>query len=871
MVVLFLFIVSLYASSCQKPITIQENFDDVINLSYKGETNKWSCQQVDSEVHEDKSVIFQYTPSSNKMIEVSTCYAQTNFATRIIIGSSCIDDVTSSCVGANDGDPNGLCDGHRSKLIVNVKASQSYFIIVSGVTNHDSGSFRLTIKEYINPTSTTCSNALKINSFPQTVDATILSSLTYSGNYHGLLRGMWFKFNATQNTHVIDTCNKNTQYPTTIYLYKKVTTSNGCMGDAPIAEATEGCGSFARLYYDKLIVGEEYYVFVHFTGDTSKSPVSGSFEVTFRTNGGDNYKCTNSFSISKKPFNIIMDMSGYTKSTSPCSLNTQQTGMYFSVRGDGRRYAIHTCFTQSSGSDHTSLELYSNGCDNCAEVSSNTCGNDALINVFLEANQLYRFRVVCTNPQCKVNVGVMQIDFKDNYLCEHARLLNITTEGDQFTQYLIGSNQESYTVFDCKDNKKNLKGGWYELKAETEDMNIMHGVYTFKPEQYTGYLATLKGCSECIKSTFDLYATSVETIKKGESLFVFATTILREGSGNEFGTFMYWAVKRDTKGTTFDKAYEVTVPYSGIFGIGTQLPVQCSHLRFPNLHSFPAIILKYEQPEDTTYVVSTCGSETVTSTMIEVLFTQNNGNRECYNTNDINECGYGTTVTSSGKGSKYALVGINPDVSVEKTVTRVNIYENIAEESSKCSNAETITIPSTYYSYTEKAHSSRSKCGVVADGLKGKWFVYTPKETEKVLIQTDDVTTFNTQIGVYTSCEMLTDLSVPGDCYKGTNFYKSPVGQHGTILTTKLEKGQTYYIFVGGATYSDSGMMRVKFDYYEGELDNEEDGLSGGEIFGIIVAVLFLVVILLVIGLFVGYIGYKKYQNKHNKSSFGTF
>ncbi|EDR28978.1 hypothetical protein EDI_179830 [Entamoeba dispar SAW760] len=758
MVVLFLFIVNLYASSCQSPITIQENFDDVIDLSYKGETNKWSCQQVDSEVHEDKSVTFQYTPSSDKMIEVSTCYAQTDFATRIIIGSSCIDGVTSSCVGANDGDPNGLCDGHRSKLIVSVKASQSYFIIVSGVTSHDIGSFRLTVKEYINPSSTMCSNALQINSFPQTIDATILSSLTYSGNYHGLLRGMWFKFTATQSTHVIDTCNKNTQYPTTIYLYKKVTTSNGCMGDAPIAEATEGCGSLARLYYDKFIVGEEYYVFVHFTGDTSKSPVSGSFEVTFRTNGGDNYKCTNAFSISKKPFNIIMDMSGYTKSTSPCSLNTQQTGMYFSVRGDGRRYAIHTCFTQSSGSDHTSLELYSNGCDNCAEVSSNTCGNDALINVFLEANQLYRFRVVCSNPQCKVNVGVMQIDFKDNYLCEHARFLNITTEGDQFTQYLIGSNQESYTIFDCKDNKKNLKGGWYELKAEKEDMSIMHGVYTFKPEQYTGYLATLKGCSECIKSTFDLYATSVETIKKGESLFVFATTILREGSGNEFGTFI-----------------------------------------------------------------------------------------------------------------KYALVGINPDVSVEKTVTRVNIYENIAEESSKCSNAETITIPSIHYSYTEKAHSSRSKCGVIADGLKGKWFVYTPKDTEKVSIQTDDVTTFNTQIGVYTSCEMLTDLSVPGDCYKGTNFYKSPVGQHGTILTTRLEKGQTYYIFVGGATYSDSGMMRVKFDYYEGELDNEEDGLSGGEIFGIIVAVLFLVVILLVVGLFVGYIGYKKYQNKHNKSSFGTF
>ena len=143
--------------------------------------------------------------------------------------------------------------------------------------------------------------------------------------------------------------------------------------------------------------------------------------------------------------------------------------------------------------------------------------------------------------------------------------------------------------------------------------------------------------------------------------YVFATTIRQEGVGNKYGTFMYWAVRSTNKGGSYADAYTAEAPFTGIFAIGEhQLTIECDHA-IPNLKTFPAIAIKYQQPADSTYTISTCGSETVVSTMIEIATeTQTKGVYDCFSTNDVNDCGYGSTISTSGENTYYALVGINP-------------------------------------------------------------------------------------------------------------------------------------------------------------------------------------------------------------------
>ncbi|ELP94190.1 hypothetical protein EIN_186070 [Entamoeba invadens IP1] len=874
---LLIFLVSLVLSqTCKTPINIDEisttHFaEETHNLETEGVKNKWSCQQVDSEVHEEKAMTFSFTVKTTGLYELSTCNSQTDFSSRIIIGKSCTEEVASNCVGANDGDPNGVCDGHRSRVIASLNSGVVYYTVIAGVTENDFGTFKLTIKPYNNPSSIKCSLALNIGTVPNSVNGLISSSQQYFPTKHGFKRGFWFKFTATQKTHIIDTCNKNTQYGTTIYLYKNPTTSKECMSDMPIVESSEGCGSFAKLYYDNYEVGSEYYAFVFFTEDVSgTNQLEGSLEISFRLNGGENYKCQNAFAISKKPFSILIDMKGQTNNSSPCALNTPATGMYFALRGDNRRYAFHTCYTESTGNDKTSIEFYKDGCANCASTSTQSCGNDAIVTAFLELNKIYRFRVVCSNPECKVNINLLQLDNVDNHVCDKAREVKVAKD-EQYSQFMMGSSVTEYTSFKCPGApsdvySKDMKGGWYKLKSE-EDIDIVHGVFALKNTHYRAFMATFDDCEKDCKlmRTKDAVFVS-DTLKKGKDLYVFASSV-REAvwTGPQYGAFMYWMLAKESLGHTFSDAYEVSSPYSGIFPLGPALmrPL-CTHQSFPNLGQIAGLIVKYTNTNSKTLTISTCGTETLVPTIMDIV-SETNGKQSCSEEVETLTCGNGNTITSALNGTSYATVFVHPSYTVTEGVVRLNIYENTKEASSRCTAAEEVTVPSVHYSYTEKADSTRGNCLILADGLKGKWFTFTSEKDVSLMIKTDDISTFNTQIGVYDSCEVVAEDSVAGKCVTGTNFIRSPVGIHGTLLTFEAKKNKKYFIFVGGALNSDSGFMRVVFDYYD------EDGLTGGQIFGIVFAVVFLVIIIAAFAAFVGYLGYKKYQSKHNASTFGTF
>ncbi|KAL7712377.1 hypothetical protein QTN25_010071 [Entamoeba marina] len=876
MLILFALVAAIYAqdtceSAYQIPSEISDSysFTGTFNLNEMTRVSGWSCQQVDSDVHMQKAMHFTFTAATSGLIEVSTCYSQTDFSNRIIVGKQCTDEVTSQCVGANDGDVSGLCGGHRSRLIVTVEASQTYYVTVAGLTADDVGQFKLTIENYINPTSYECSTATTV-SLPTIIDGTITSEDPFYATTHGFKRGIWFKFVATQTTHYIDTCNKYTEEGTTLYLYKNPDLAKKCMSDYPIAEASDGCGSYARLGYDNFVVGDTYHVFLFFTEDTSDKPVVGSYQIAFRNNGGDNYKCSAAFSISKTPFDLLMDMTGYTNSTSSCQLNNEVTGMYFKMHGNGKRYAFHTCYTGSSGDDKTEVELYEGGCDSCSSISSRTCGNDAYADVWTRKGETYYFRVVCSNPTCVVNIQLMEIDSTSNDACDSAKVLNITRGGDQFTQYLVGHNLEASSI-SCDGKTQDLQGGWFKLHAE-EDMNIMHGVVAYHHSLYDTYLAVFDDCDSCSTANSGEYLTLQLQIKSGQTRYIFATAIRQEGTESPFGIFMYWAVRRENIGGSYDDSYEVKAPFTGIFPIGSHsFSPQCTHIQFPYTFTYPAVSIRYEQPADTEYTVSTCGEETVMTTMTEIIY-QNNDNYVCYGTVDVADCGNGASIITEDESVKYAVVGSNPSASLQNGVLRFNLYEDKQEESSLCSSAESISsLPSTHFSYTTKAASSIGKCGIYADGLKGKWFTYTSKKDQHLMISTDDISTFTTQIGIYDSCSVIEEDSVPGSCVLGEHYQSSPVGQRGTMALLDAKEGKTYYIFVGGSSNTESGLMRVVFEEYTVNEDGDDDGLSGGQIFGIVCGVLLVVVITIAVIVFVGFVVFQQYKKKHSSSLFTAF
>ena len=275
-----------------------------------------------------------------------------------------------------------------------------------------------------------------------------------------------------------------------------------------------------------------------------------------------------------------------------------------------------------------------------------------------------------------------------------------------------------------------------------------------------------------------------------------------------------------SKGLSEENPIPLTLPFTEVIhlGEGKSTPACTSDSSVKRIGIWYS--LKISGKSD--LVVSSCGEETTNAIAIDGegdLY----GSYACISSFTEQTCEFGTTGTfefyksmreNNGRIHVYAT-----DEKINTSVVRFSIYEKDVKEShSICSEAKEITeFPSTQYYNSMYSSSSRRICGETIDGLKGVWYKIKAQENKRIHISTDDVSTFETHIGIYSDCISKLEESWPSECLNYGDSISSPIGKRGTYAGYDMKKDETVFVFVGSYDNSVSGIGRVKFEWKDWE------------------------------------------------------
>ncbi|ELP94978.1 hypothetical protein EIN_251220 [Entamoeba invadens IP1] len=874
---LFLLLQILNAQfTCTEPIEIDPYTKDYDSGTFTLNVgnSKWNCNG--TEITQG-SYVFAFTPAHKAEFVISTCYPETLISPRIIVGTMCGNDVLQQCVNAEDATLEA-CEGHRSRIKFTATEKQKYYIMVTGTTAIENGQFRMVVSKTVDYNNVYCNNAVGIE-VPSTQTFTTTADASFDSYQN--TRGYWFTFTAEQEKIYINTCNKFTTVAAALYLFeadKMNYTDTRCRYDTAIISDKYGCGNSGRLA-KTIVVGTKYMLYVTSSDDTETSPNVGSIQL-YISYEADASTCEKAYAITSVPVTVTVSLKNMDKTTTSCK--TENYGFYATIKGDGERYAIHTCAT--SGGMDSSVELFDGSCDACDTTDRKACGSGKYYIKTLEIGKVYYIRASSTTNINPITLTISKVGDTDNYQCSAAKEISVMNKGDKFSKQLIGATHltsESGCMM-----ASNKQGAWYKLTGIKDNVEVVVSVLPGNTQYYNTYIEINDDCSSpSLCSEFS--NTAQFTLNKGKTINIFATAPLaNQASVSEalpaFGEFMLFiGYGMEKNGKTIEDRIEVSLPYTGIALLGN------------SYHNWPCWQVRYtvglyygfKIEAGKSYAINTCGDETTNLVVPDVSGDYTAPDWKCLlESNFVPTCGNGGYVkvnVPSVLKDMNGLVSIHSSYEEHaKEVARVNIYEeNAIQPNAECTSAEAVSVPSTKYFNTMYSYSSRRVCGETIDGIKGVWYTVTATKDKKLSINTDDITSFVSHIGVYKSCQTKLHESLPSECLAYGDHKDLPIGERGTSVEYDMKSGETIYVFVGAYKNTEDGLGRISFKWF-GEEENDDDdvssesksvepkddGLSGGEIFGIVFGVIMIIVVIAAI---VGVIMFFVIRSK--KTQYGGF
>ncbi|EDR23031.1 hypothetical protein EDI_123960 [Entamoeba dispar SAW760] len=867
---LFVLFITAYAITCNQAIdagNIDENsYTNIIQLDSTTTNSTFGC----SSNNIFKQPAYQIKFTATKAVSLTTCFKETTLNSRLILTRSCQSGTNLDCPNAKELS-NPRCSGQHNDLLLEPEEGVTYYLIIAGTSAQEQGSVKISIESTSTIDNSKCSLPQQIN-IPTTIRG-VFDANNHNYNSYQKRRGFWYKFVATKESVYINACNKFTTIESEIFLFNQsqIKEENNCQDSSYFAFDNHGCGFQAKLSYHNLTIGETYFMFICSWKDGNEYVQNGNYEVTISDTPAAQ-TCETSYSITNIPVSLSFKVTGIEVSNSLCENSEKGRGIYLNVRGDGKRYAMHTCASNSvfSSSDRidTFIELFKGDCSSCVTQETNNCGNDGLI---AQSNAKI-------TDYTEVRFKMMEMKEKENYKCSNSTEIDLRRLGNFYSQ-IVDASEIPESESGCDETLRKKQGTWYSIKSIAGHTKVIAGVIPNNPNEYAGLLEIRNSCS--VSDVCEQHSGIASFVMKKEDslLKLFATAQRTGGQGEPYGVFMFFAAYIDMEqGTSIENAIEITLPFTEVRVLGLhKIPSLCY-----GLDNVAGVYYKFKGQPFVEYTLNSCGDETTQLTTVEMDGHPTSWNG-CYEVSQTVACGMGGTQVKVLLNTRYkddtaiASMWIPPSTG-NKGIARFNIFESQSSApNERCDKAEEIKLPATRYFYNEINSKSRSTCtNPAVDGLLGNWFVITAPENKTLLVFTDDVSAMKTRIEIYESCKMVTSDSVGQNCLSSETVESNPRGVRGTTVIYPMKKGETVYIFVGGMSSSDVGVGRVDFEFIEdyspndstNDTSEEDNGLSGGAIFGILIAVIILLVILIItIGLIIFLIIKKKKTS--TQSSYG--
>ncbi|ELP87252.1 hypothetical protein EIN_094890 [Entamoeba invadens IP1] len=827
--VFFILVSLIKGDTCNDAISLgkvsdKDLFSEIHTLT-STQTSQWNCLEAAGVVTQPGQV-FTFTTDEDVDVVASACNAQTSFASRVIIGTSCTSGVLSSCEVATDASF-ATCKGQRNRLQFTAKTGTTYYVMVTGVTKNETGSYLLTIQKVPQVMSSYCTEAIEIT-IPTQYDAEVQSDQTYDS--YKTTRGVWFKFTATDTKIFLNSANRHTTMIQPIFVLFKnssMTLNTKCNKDPSIISTYISSENvIPRLNYDKLIVGDVYYLYIYDYKDTSTNNKAGRVQLYASTSQAAD-RCETSFAISQSYLSFVIKMSGLEKGRTQC--NVENYGFYMNFEGDGNKYVIQTCGTNSLTAEKaTGIEIYKDSCGFCEENPALKCGNDTYIVKTFEKNHMYYIRPSSLINTGSISFSMVRLDSTENDQCANAQQIDLIDDGDTFSHVAVGSDKIPSTV-GCNTTSQK-QGGWYKVVSHRNGLNVQVGVLPrMKSLHKNIILETKSSCDDTTQcSDYNNFSYST-TLNKNESFTLFVS--VSQSYPNQYypyyGAFIiYVTVKNSDKGNSYDLPLVITqLPFTAVDQFHTTtVQHPCDRQGHNN-----GIYYQYTFLTGKSYVIDTCGLESAT-TEATLAFGQNDS---CAGLN-VNKCQDNTGTTVKLTPTEDVTYTFGPIATIGNTgnffrASRINVYEEKAETEGACDVPTPITTNGRYSFNTLYSKPSRRVCGEVKDGLKGVYYTFKANYSLILLVSTDDLTSFETHISFYKSCQVVVNDSVPKECIAYGDHETTPVATRGTYVKYQMKKDETVLIYVGSASSGATGLGKVDFEWREiedSEDSNNEDGVS---------------------------------------------
>ena len=443
-------------------------------------------------------------------------------------------------------------------------------------------------------------------------------------------------------------------------------------------------------------------------------------------------------------------------------------------------------------------------------------------------------------------------------------------------------DQVKESIHGCNGVQESHKGSWYQL-FKTAEATVDH----YKIGGYN----RLGESKDIVVETYDTCdSTQCGNRQQGTHLdlqlnigykYVFVYSLVPEDIIS-VGVVLFDKVEHSV--CTNPKA--ITVPYTKVGFIDTthKTAMKCN---MRNMASFWYSIYLTESVDLT---VSTISTDTKVDTYVEVLTgCYGDSNSQCIASNDNRE----STLDKSSKVSfsAYSVTKYNVGVGqwdANPGAHRISIYPTHKPSESRCSTAKYLNLveQQTLYVYTEYAYLTK----VGANLLKGTYYrFFTDNRHLQITVRTCAVgTQINNLIGIFEGCKTQQidgeEYSTPETLVAGRNSSNIACGNYGAEITYLAKPQTNYYLYIAALQNGYDGFIEAEVIIEEknpedsdipdddkksegtGNLDEDENGMSGWEIFGMLFYVYAVVVFALAT---VGILFFKKKNT--SSSSFSNF
>ncbi|ELP88956.1 hypothetical protein EIN_491050 [Entamoeba invadens IP1] len=815
-----------------------------------------------------KAIWYKVTVTEDTTAWVSTCHPSTTVNTKIISYGACSESTATNYLDENDDFEN--C-GTKSRIAIKFTKNKAQFV---GVFSPDGteGNYMIVFESYTQ-TNINCMAATPVT-LPVVVEGTTangeevtLSCTPYSGR-----KGLWYSFKGTGEAVVVDNCGSNIPFDIQLIILEGNAVGD-CSSIDCYANNDGGCpdNTYSARVYFKTVVNQNYLVFI-----TSYFLDEGSFQVNLRTiSQAIPTICEQAVTLSSFPVTRSAQFNAsWTKTVDSCTEEAEKHyAAYFVFKGLGANMVMHTC---RSASGKTRIEVLNNCEESMCVVSSTvTCGDQAYLELMAKNGQEYFIRVVCLSDVCDTTFTIGYSSMSKHDMCQDAMLVTAST-----TQSVLAETLDTCT-HGCSYTSTEGKGLWYKFIGTTALPNKA-GYNILTSDAQGMSINKIEVYQEC--DTYVCTAQQVGNVVIGieESAYAFADI------GTSESMHVQIVVEDKVQHDTCANAKNIQIPFSTLdwnLGASTSKNLFCSKTESEGTW------YTFSVESRATLFVSTC-TQTLLYPSYLAVGSGSCSEMLCMGEADPSLIGCmsgGTALLSVAPQNKYYVFVGSQNTNVYGQFN-LKMYTNDPPESSKCNNAIVLNMKEKFIRLTTYNRYSYRTYVKFLDGksreVRGTYFVINEGYSGKVLFMTCATgTTIPSFISTHNACRgnIQSNYSFPSDIVssKYADYQSNVCGNMGSKLQVDVDGLNPTLVFVAGYNTDDYGFIDVEIllrvtplpttsssepvessshpsqsseAHSSNTSDSDEDnnGLSGGQIAGIVIGVIiFVAVSALLIGVVV--------------------